>query len=29
MILGSERATLNEIMRPRVLYWDNYYVQHA
>jgi len=29
MILGSEQASLNEIIEPRVLYWDGYYAQHT
>jgi hypothetical protein len=29
MILGSEQATLKEIIKPRVQYWDGYYAQHT
>ena len=29
MILGSEHATLNEIIEPRVQYRDGYYAQHT
>jgi len=29
MILGSEQASLNVIIEPRVLYWDGSYAQHT